>query len=134
MNNVEIRLIDLNKDYETLCSWWSKRDHVIIPKEMLGSFGMIANVGNKDVAAAWIMPLLTTNTAMLRFPISDLEAKEEDRNIGIESVILSLHDFARDLNCKYVLCSTNHMGLIKRLKNLNYIEDSKDCVHLMGVL
>lgn len=131
---MEIRLIDLEKDYELLASWWTAREHYVILKDMLSPFGMIAYKEEKPIAAVWLYPSLGSPWAMIRFPIANPDSSKDERQEALDLVIRSLHDLARDMKCKYVLCSTNHKGFIPKLEALGYFEDASDCKHLMGVL
>lgn len=41
---------------------------------------------------------------------------------------------SKELGYNYSLCTTNHKGLIKRLKEHGYSKDAENCVHMNGVL
>jgi hypothetical protein len=131
---METKFININKDYDILERWWNKRDLVHVPKEMLGPFGFMSYQGDTPVAAAWLCPFVGSNTCMLRFPVSNPEVSDEVRDQGVEEVLAAVHQLAKEMNYVYILCSTNHRGLIKRLKNINYLVDAENCQHLMGVL
>jgi hypothetical protein len=131
---MEVKFINLEEDYDKLKGMWDQHKHIHVPADMLGPFGFMAFEGETPVAAAFLCPFVGNSTCMLRFPVSNTEVSNEVRDQGIEHAFAAVHDLAKELGYKYVLCSTNHKGLIKRLKNLNYLVDAEDCQHLMGVL
>lgn len=131
---MKTRLVNLDKDYPIFESWWKERNLFVAPKDILTQFGMVAEKDGKMLAAMWLCPVLTSKMCLLRFPISDPSINTQERSDAVDAVILSLHDLGRSLNCKYVLCSTNHKSLIKRLTKFNYLQEFTDCSHMVGVL
>jgi hypothetical protein len=51
---MHLRLIDLDKDYETLSAWWVKRGLPAVPKAILPTLGVICSGGNMDIACGWL--------------------------------------------------------------------------------
>lgn len=131
---MDIRLLDLNKDYETLSSWWTQRNHVIITKDFLSDYGVLASKNGKDLAAMWLYPVVSTKWCMVRFPIANPDTTKAERDAAMDLIINTLHLISKDMGYKYMFCTTNHPGLIKRLKSFGFVGDSENCINFWGGL
>lgn len=131
---MQTRFITLDKDYDMFKSWWTERKHVIIPKDFLTPFGFISYIDDKPISAMWLFPVLGSKSCSIRFPISNPDSTKKERNECLIDIIKKLNSLAREMDYKYVLCTTNHTGLIDKLKQVNYVEDASNCKHMVGVL
>ena len=127
------KLLNLKSDYSVLENWWKERDMVPIPKSFLTPFGVIVG-DDKPIAAAFLFPVLGCKQAMIRYPITDVNASDKDRDEAISLVLSSLHGLAKSMNYETILITTNHNGFIKRLEKMNYQKDAENCTHYLGGL
>ncbi len=128
---MEIRKLNLNKDYDQICNLWDSYDLPNLDLELASPFGTVAVINDKIIGAFFIYLSYGVPTAMIRFPVLD---KQIDKDIVFKNMIEFTHIELKKLGYKYVLCSTPHKGLINKLKNNNYIETFLNCSHLEGVL
>lgn len=131
---MKTRLFNYEKDYELVCSWWQERNHTVIPKDFLSNYGVMALIDDKPVGVMWLYPVLSTTWSMIRFPIIDNSLSKEDRDLALDLIFDNLHNISRDMGYKYIFCTTNHTGLIRRLKKYGYTPDGENCVTFWGGL
>ena len=128
------KLFKYEDDYELISSWWKSRNHIVIDKDLLSDYGVIAYINNKPIGCMWLYPVLTAKWCMVRFPITDPNTTKEDRNIALDLIFENIHNISKEMGYKYMFCTTNTPNLIKRLEKYNYMFDSKDCSHFYGKL
>ena len=54
---MNIRKVDLNRDYELIASWWRARTDTVPPRDILSDDGWIASNDGIDIAAMWLFPI-----------------------------------------------------------------------------
>ncbi len=131
---METRLFNYEKDYDLVSTWWKERNHAVITKDFLSDYGIMALIDNKPVGVMWLYPVMTTKWSMIRFPIVDPNVSKEVRDSALNLIFDNLHNISRDMGYTHIFCTTNHPGLITRLKKYNYTLDSENCVHFWGGL
>lgn len=124
---IEIKDINIDSCFETINNWWKFYNKIGINKDMLpgnGNSGLSAFVDNKLVATVFIFK---TNSPIwyCDFLCADPDYKNKDR----EEIIIKLIDHAVEKcfnsEAKAVWCTTQYEGVLKKLKELNYIVQDK---------
>lgn len=126
-----ITKLDLKNDYNDICALWDSRSLPHAHISLLSPFGITAKKEDTLVGALFMYLSYGVPTCMIRFPIIK---KEEDTDLIFNLMLDEAHSQLKQLGYKYIICSTNHNGLIKKLKNKNYNEEATNCSHLIGVL
>lgn len=122
--------LNLNKDYQDLCELWKKRNLDCLAFENCSDFGSVAKQNNKVVGVFFIYLTLNTPIYLIRFPVVDDSLSSEEKDEVVNGLISTTETIAKELGYKHALCTTNHRGLIKRLKSLDYKCEFENCVHL----
>lgn len=118
---MNIRKIDLNKDYEILTNWLLLHNKPIINKELLSDSGFIID----DIVAGF---LYKTNSAVcivenfISNPISD----KNDRRIAINTLFETIIKEAKNLNFQFMFTAVQLNSLHKNLINLDFKELPND--------
>lgn len=131
---ISTRLFNYEQDSQIVNSWWSERNQLVIEKDYLSDYGVLAFINNKAVGCMWLYPVLSTKWSMIRFPITDPKSSKVDRELALDLIFDNIHNISKDMGYKYMFCTSNHPSLIKRLEKYNYVLDSKECSHFWGKL
>jgi len=126
--------IDLMQNNKEVADWWGERGMIIIPDEFLSKFGFIVSNEEKSIAAAWLYPMVSSNTAMIRYPITNPNSTKEERNKALDLLFFNLQETAKEMGYKKMFITTNNNALSERLIKYNYTETSKNCRHFWGSL
>ena len=107
------------EDYETVKGWWvahGQHEDRVCPANALPEDGFIID----DVCCAWVY--LSANAPMCRlgWPVSNPGAKPKDVCNGLESVIISLHEFARSCGCPLMEATFSAPSLQRLMKKLGF--------------
>jgi hypothetical protein len=119
------RDIDLDKDYATLCKWWSKYD-TNIPERVLSNIGLMV----EDVAAAWLY-ITNSEFAIIAFPISNKEVSSAVKDEVFSIIIKRLEGIARSLNYTIISVHSEIDSMIERYKRLGYTVTDDNMTNLM---
>ena len=128
------RLFDFNKDYELVTKWWTARNHIIVEKDFLSDYGVMVLDDHKPIIVMWLYPIMTTKWSMIRFPISNPDTTEIERDQAMEVLFHSLAGISKDMGYKYIFCTTNHPGLMNKLNKYGFSSEHTDCAHFWGGL
>lgn len=131
--NIKLLKLDDN-DYSLVTEMWTKRNHIVIPKDFLTDFGILAKQDKVPVACAWLFPVLSSKTCMIRYPVSNPEIDSNVRNTALDLVFDNLHIIAKEMGYTKVFITTNHENLKKRLLKYDYTEEAQNCTHFWGGL
>ena len=132
--NLTSSLLKLDDNHSLVHELWTKRNHVVIPKDYLTDYGVMVSSDDTLIAGAWLFPILSSKTCMIRFPISNIDIEIDVRDKALDLVFQNLHSIAKDMGYTTVFITTNHANLKKRLLKYSYMEESKDCSHFWGEL
>ena len=115
-----LKQIDLNTDYELLCSWWNKRNFPCMPKEALTDYGYMVSSGDNDIAAVWLYPIITSKLCWFGFFISNKDVAPEIRNEAMDYLISGVENKARDMGYDMIMTVSGNEKVQKRLEKNNY--------------
>lgn len=131
---VTFEKLDLNSNYSEICDLWKDRSLPIAKQDVLSEFGIIAKNENKVIGVMFLYLTIGTPISLLRFPVIDKNLVKEEHEVVVNGLIKNTMILSKELGYNYSLCTTNHKGLIKRLKEHGYTQDADNCVHMNGVL
>jgi hypothetical protein len=126
--------LNLTQHYNEITELWKDRDLDIAKIEILSEFGIVAKKEDKVVGVIFLYLTLGTPVSLLRFPVIDKNLNKDEHETVINGLIKNTMILSKQLGYNYSLCTTNHKGLIKRLKSHGYSQDADNCVHMNGVL
>ncbi len=126
--------LDLQNNYNEIKQLWEDRNLPVADIKILSEFGVVAKKENKIVGVMFLYLTVGTPISLIRFPVVDKELNKEEHETAINGLIKNTMILSKNLGYDYSLCTTNHKGLIKRLKDHGYSQDVDNCVHMNGVL
>lgn len=109
---MSIRLIDLDKDYNSLATWWEARGWPVLPKHSLPQTGYICN----DICAAFIYKTDST-ICFLEWIISDPKSDKDFRDESLDLLIKHCEMSAKEMNFKSIFTLTPNPTFGDRLEN-----------------
>lgn len=121
-----MRFIQLDKDYDTLSSWWKAYKFPVVPQDSLPKNGFII-----DNTCAGFIYCTDSNIAWLEFIVANPSISRAERQNGLKDLISGLTGLAKELGYSHVFTSTNHPGLEKLLVETGYTVQDKNVAHLM---
>lgn len=126
---MKIRLIDWDKDLDTIQQWWKNSGVDELDIGMLSDVGLMAYEGDKDICAAWLFET-NSDMCMIGWFVSGRNNKKQiDR--GLKLLIEKGEAICRDAGFRLITTYSQNKSMIKRLKNLNYIYGDKDIIQLI---
>lgn len=129
---LEIRNIDLERDYAEFKSWWKAWGWEPFPKPFLPETGLVVYEGNTNICAVW---LYRTDTAIcwVENMISNKEYKGK-RNEAILLLLSEIEKEAKSQGFKMIITATKCKGLVKKFIDSGYIESDKAMEHFVRVV
>lgn len=126
-----LKQIDLNKDYELLCSWWNKRNFPCMPKEALTDYGYMVSNENSDIAAVWLYPVVSSKLCWFGFFISNSDISSEIRNEAMDFLVAGIENKARDMGYDIIMTVSSVDQVQKRLEKNNYNVGQKNSIEYL---
>lgn len=118
---MEIRLIDLERDYNTVKEWWLAYKKTPVKKELFPKVGFMAEEDGKPLAACWAY---RTDS-----PVVCLEPMVGNPNINkglraeaINGLFKAVIEYTRMLGAKHILAISSHPALAEKGKALGFSE------------
>lgn len=112
-NMPQIRLVDLEKDYQKISSWFTGYGKTTPEKSTFSKVGLII----EDLAAVWI--LKTDSDITIAEPmIGNPAAESSKRGNAVEALFEAALAYSRSIGAKRVFALTTNKTLGKRLKAL----------------
>lgn len=131
--NMEIRLFDLEKDYDEVSSWWTKQKWPVIPSEFLSPTGFIAIDGDDKVAVTWVYRT-DSPIYIMEWLVGNPDVSHEKRKQGIEGVINTSSIYAKESGASQLFTMIRNDRLSEKLKDLDFKETDKEMTHFIRSL
>jgi hypothetical protein len=135
---MNVRAIDLEKEYDTLCRWWACRGLLPPPKVILSAAdGFAVHEGELDLVIGWIYMTHKGVAGIVEWTTSNPIWNQSER---VKTAIELLYDFlakhAKENGCTLLFSSTQEKGsLAKLLKRHDWLAcQSEPHVHLIKQL
>jgi hypothetical protein len=110
------RLIDLEKDYKTLCEWWSGHEGwPAIPEVFLPKVGLIV-----DGLCAGFLYQTDSGFAWLEWVVGNPQADKEARSEALDLLVKELLRVAKELGFQAVFSAIKHPGLLERYEKFGF--------------
>ena len=133
-----VRPIDLDREYDTLAQWWSKRELVAPSKVILqGAHGVAVQSGTVDVCVGWMYVAKQGLIGIVEWAVGNPSVVDQ---FAMGRAIQTLYDFfehlAHDEGCVVLFTSTQQDGpLVHFLQKHEWkLCESQPHVHLLKVL
>jgi hypothetical protein len=109
-----VRVIELDKEYDTISTWWTCRNLPPVPKAILrGADGFVVRAANFDIVAGWIY--LSKGISFAEWTVSNPHCPS---NSTIAASIAKLYDFfehfSKSQGCPTVLSGVQDNGSMSR--------------------
>lgn len=130
--NFKARLIT-ESDYDNILKqWWKDWRWQAPPKDFLPMDfnGIIISDDNQDICACFIYNT-NSQVSWLEFIISNFDVK--DRELRKSALEFMIETVKNSLQSKYIYTSMRNQPLINNMKNLGFVEGSKDCTELIFI-
>ena len=131
---MQVREFNVEKDYETIASWWLRQDWPVVHVSALSPKGFIVENNSVKLAAAWVYKLQDSPWSLMEWTVGNPDANWEDRSNAINLLIEEISQYAKNDNSSYLLTMTKHQRLIDKFKNQKFEETDVDMTHLMRIL
>lgn len=109
----EIRLIDLDKDYDMICSWWAHYKYPILSKDELSTTGFIVN----DSYAVWVY---FTNSKMCLIENAIKNPSKELSDDMLSNIFQFLKTFCANQGYTSIMSFSLNKHFIERLKSIGF--------------
>lgn len=116
---MQVRFIEMDKDYSDICSWWEQHQWPIIPKEALSTTGFIVENENQKILSGWVYHT-NSNTALLEFIVANPKIKGEDRDKAFDVFFDVVFKYVELSNFKNIFMSVIHPKLKTRLEKVGF--------------
>lgn len=130
---MKIRLMDTEKDLDTIKRWWKDFDGTEMHEVILSDIGIMAYDDDNDICAGW---LFETNSyvAMVGWFISDSKLNKTIVDKGLKMVVREAERLSSSFGYKILTTYSKNKSMIRRLKGLDYIEGDLDMTQLVKSL
>jgi len=122
---MNIRKLDLNKDYHIVEDWWKQRHWTPVAKEALSTIGYIVD----DIAAMWLYLSVGSKLAWIGFPIANPNTTKEQRNDAIDLLFNTIHEYAKINGYDFIITTSNIPAVINRIEKIGYIKGDENVSH-----
>lgn len=131
---MEVRYIDLSKDYDKLCEWWSFWRFNPMPISSLPTTGLMVSKDGVDLCAGFIY---LTNSDMCWIEFIVCNPQERNKEVREASIIKCLNDLcgvAKEVGCRVAYSSLKHQGLQNKYLSCGFVEGSKNYNEYIKIL
>lgn len=118
---MNIRKINLDKDYETITKWLKLHNKPILNKELLSDSGFMI-----DEIVAGFLYKTNSSVCLVENFISDPASEKNARRIAINILFETIIKEAKDLNFQFMFTAVQLDSLYKNLINLDFKELPND--------
>ena len=127
----------VESDYKTLCKWWEAWPDWSAPaKEFLpdnGTGGFMIEKNNRPIVAGFVY-ITNSKAVLFEWVVSDLEYREDDRDMAIVCLISTVEKIVKDWGYKYMFTIGRTKNLIEKHRNLGWHVDDKPSHEIVKIL
>lgn len=130
---MEVRKVDLEKDYDEIASWWKSQGWPVLPKEVLSSSGFIAEEAGVKLAATWMFP---TNCPIyiMEWTVGNPDAPWNIRSEALRAVTDGACEWAKKDGAAQVFTMTKNDRFIDKLGEFGFNVTENGMTHLVRSL
>lgn len=122
-------------DYPMLCKWWEAHGWEPVLEAVLPKIGVIAEVNDEQVAAAFLYMDNSSPLAIIEWIVSNPESKPRDVVSSIIDIVNFLADEAKRFDYSFILTSCSITSLAKLLeRRCSFKITDKSVYHLGRVI
>lgn len=120
-------------DYDNvLLKWWKDWGWEAPPKDFLPQTGLIVSKNGVDICAGFLY-LTNSKVALTEFVVSNRDYKEDDRGEALNFLLECIVEYADMEGYKYAHVILKNKSLLKKYKDLGYIESDTNVIELVKV-
>lgn len=122
-----MRLIELDKDYGDLETWWLAQDWTPVQRQFLPKLGLI----EPGLAAGFLYLSDSGGMAWMEWIVGNPEADYEERGKALDQIIEGLAAAAAHAGAKAIFTSASHKRLIERYKEHSFMLTDSNVSHFI---
>lgn len=130
----EIRIIDLERDYGMLCSWWRGHGWTALPKGALNTLGAVCVVDGVDTAAAFLLMSNSCGVAMLEWLVTNPEANVRAAYLAIPTVTAFIEGEAARMGYGVLLTACRQPSLVRMYERSGFTVTDRNVTHMIKIL
>lgn len=130
---MRLEMFDVNKHYETVCSWWKQHKWDVVPTGLLPKHGIVIYDGDTPAAAGWVYST-DSKICWIEWIVVNPTLKRNIRGAAIEELIEALQALAKELGFLVAFTSVRVPRLIKRLELKGFVASESGMTNLTRVL
>jgi len=132
---IQLRTVEIEKDYPTFERWWVKHQGVTVPMNILPKLGVVAEQDGRGIAAAWLyMANCGTGVCWASWHVTNPAIPPKTAEAGLREVQGHLERLAKEMGYGIMFTQTNRPSLIRWFKLRNFIANHTNCVQLFRTL
>lgn len=128
---MQVREFDVNTDYSHIIKWGEKQDWPIMPARFYGHKGFIVHNESLAIAVAFVYRDKGCPFCILEWVIGNPEVDWKLRKEGLDIVIDTCSNWAKEDGAEIVLTMTNNKRLIEKYKENDFIQTDEGITHLI---
>lgn len=130
---LEMKYVDLIKDYPLLKSWWEAREFPPANPRFMPPTGLMISSQGEPVCAGFLFKS-DANAAIIGNIVSNPKATGEIRSLALDALLEALAGLAKSEGFGMVCCSTDLPRLMKRFEKHGFVNTDKAVSHFGRVL
>lgn len=119
---MNVRLFDINSDYETVSKWWLAHNHAVLPINML-PVGVMVEENSIPVCASFVYNLSGTSMAQIAWTTTNTEVTKRTAHKAVNMAIDYLVDYSKKTGKMYVVTFSKSNGLTSVFKKKGFNKD-----------
>ena len=130
---MQTRSFNIEQDYDTVATWWTKQGWPALPKSILQCKGFVVEENNKALAATWIFAT-GCPVYIMEWTVGNPDVSWEIRDPAIKMVTDSACNWAKEDGASQVFTMTKHDRLIGKLEEYGFMKTDSGMTHLVRSL
>lgn len=130
---MKVRDFNVELDYDTVASWWTKQGWPALPKSILQCKGFIIEEAGEALAATWIFRT-GCPVYIMEWTVGNPGIDWKKRSEALQQVTDEACDWAKLDGATQVFTMTKHEKLITKLQDVNFKVTDSGMTHLVRSL
>ena len=126
---VKCRPIDFSRDYDTLQKWWKGHGSLSPRPEHYSKTGFMVEIEGRQICAGFLYKTDST-ICLFEFMVCNPESSKEDRKTGLEYLIESVKNKAKEFGYNWIYISIAAKPFIKKLETAGFKILERNQVHM----
>ena len=128
--NLSVREFEMEKDLDTIASWWADHERPVNLGAMLPEHGYIID----DVCAAWVLLPLNGKIAWICWMVGNPKTSPRLVHAGMQEVVGAAVELARMCGATHAIANLGHTGLVKNFERLGFKAEPEQNTTVWGKL